>query len=83
MNIVFADDDLKKVCEASISRTIMTESLFVKNWASPPGDTIQDALEELGMNQRDLAARLGVTPKHVNDLIKGRANITADIAVRL
>jgi HTH-type transcriptional regulator / antitoxin HigA len=61
----------------------MTESLFIKNWASPPGDTIQDALEELCMNQRDLAARLGVTPKHVNDLIKGRVNITADIAVRL
>jgi HTH-type transcriptional regulator / antitoxin HigA len=61
----------------------MTNTPFVKNWASPPGDTILDAMEELGLTQRDLAARLGVTPKHVNDLVKGRANITADMAVRL
>lgn len=61
----------------------MTDKVFSKNWASPPGDTILDALEELGLNQRKLAVRLGVTPKHVNDLIKARFNITAEMAVKL
>ncbi len=61
----------------------MTDKPFLKNWASPPGDTILDAIEELGLTQRDLAVRLGVTNKHVNELIKGKVNITADMALKL
>ncbi|MCA9682079.1 MAG: HigA family addiction module antidote protein [Myxococcales bacterium] len=61
----------------------MTETSFHPDWVSPPGDTIADALEEQGMTQADLAIRTGFSRKHVNDLIRGRATITADTAMRL
>ncbi len=41
-------------------------STFEPDWVSPPGDTIADALEELGMSQAELAQRTGFTRKHVN-----------------
>lgn len=48
-----------------------------------PGETIQDELEFLGMTQKDLAVRLGVTNKHVNQLIKGVVPISEKIAIGL
>src|SRR5690606_32923370 len=48
-----------------------------------PGETIEDLLEERSMSQADLATRTGFTKKHVNDMIRGRATITPDAALRL
>ncbi len=56
---------------------------FAADWISPPGETIEDRLEELGWSKAELAQRLGFTPKHVNELVKGRVPITADAAERL
>ncbi len=62
----------------------MTETpRFECDWVSPPGDTIADALEELGMTQAELAERSGFSKKHVNGLIKGKVAITADTALKL
>ncbi|HAU29786.1 MAG TPA: addiction module antidote protein, HigA family [Rhodospirillaceae bacterium] len=63
----------------------MTEgkNSFEPNWASPPGDTILDRLEEFGWNQRELATRLGMSPKHVNQVIKGREQISDEMAEKL
>lgn len=63
----------------------MTEPLaeFRPDWVSPPGDTIADLLEEHGWSQVQFAERIGYTPKHVNQLIRGKASITEDTAVRL
>lgn len=52
-------------------------------WISPPGDTMSDLLEERGWSRVDFAKRLGVTPKHVNELLKGRAPIHAEQALLL
>ncbi|MBA2321071.1 MAG: helix-turn-helix domain-containing protein, partial [Deltaproteobacteria bacterium] len=49
-------------------------------WLSPPGDTIEDLLDERGWSKREFAARLGCTPKHVSELLKGEAPIHADLA---
>jgi len=57
--------------------------LFECDWVSPPGDTIQDALEELGMSQVEFAERTGFSKKHVNGLIKGNVAITAETALKL
>lgn len=46
---------------------------FVPDWASPPGDTLAELLEERSMTQTELAERLGVSLKHVNRIIKGAA----------
>ena len=56
---------------------------FSPDWVSPPGDTIADLLDEKGWEQAALAERTGFTRKHVNDLIQGRAAISADAAQRL
>ena len=49
----------------------------------PPGETLQETLEALGMSRKDLAARTGLTAKHINEIIKGRASISEDTALRL
>lgn len=56
---------------------------FQPLWVSPPGETIEDLLEENGWSQSELAQRIEFTAKHVNDLIKGRSAITAESAARL
>ncbi len=63
----------------------MTEQVqaFAPDWISPPGETIDDLLDERHWTQAELAERAGFTRKHVNDLIKGRATITAETAGRL
>ncbi len=56
---------------------------FTPDWASPPGNTIADALEELGWSQSDLAQRLGYTEKHVSQLITAKVPITEESAQKL
>lgn len=58
-------------------------SVFQPDWLSPPGDTIADVIEERGWDQKALALRLGYTPKHISQLINGKAPITDETAVRL
>jgi HTH-type transcriptional regulator / antitoxin HigA len=52
-------------------------------WISPPGATISDMLDEASLNQVQLAQRLGVTAKHVNELISCAAPISAELSVSL
>ncbi|MFT5324190.1 MAG: HTH-type transcriptional regulator/antitoxin HigA [Planctomycetaceae bacterium] len=50
---------------------------------SPPGKTIADMLEDLGMSQAELARRLGRPSNKLNQIIKGTKAITADTALEL
>ncbi len=56
---------------------------FSPDWVSPPGETIADLLEECNWSQAELAQRLGYTPKHLDQLIKGKAPLSEDAAMRL
>lgn len=56
---------------------------FAPDWASPPGEAIQDLAEERGWSQQELARRLGYTEKHVSQLVNGRVALTVDAAQRL
>jgi HTH-type transcriptional regulator / antitoxin HigA len=56
---------------------------FLPDWASPPGETLADLLEEHSLTQTELAQRLGVTLKHVNRVVKGAAPISAELALGL
>ena len=40
-------------------------------------------LEEVGMTQTELAQRLGVSLKHINQVVKGAASISAELALGL
>jgi HTH-type transcriptional regulator / antitoxin HigA len=50
---------------------------------SPPGKTIADMLESLGMSQAELARRMGRPPNKLNQIIQGNKAITADTALEL
>lgn len=50
---------------------------------TPPGDTLAETLEALGMTQIDLADRVGLSRKTVNQIIQGVAPITAETALKL
>ena len=56
---------------------------YEPDYAVPPGQTLQETIETLGMDQRELAKRTGLSIKHVNQIIKGAASITQDTAIRL
>lgn len=61
-----------------------TEDLsFSPDWAVPPGETLQELLDDLDMSQAELAARLNRPKKLVNEIIQGKAAITADTAIQL
>jgi HTH-type transcriptional regulator/antitoxin HigA len=60
-----------------------TERAFRPDYVIPPGETIADLLEEHEMTQTELATRLGVTLKHVNQVVNGGASISADLALGL
>ncbi|GAA1014901.1 XRE family transcriptional regulator [Acrocarpospora pleiomorpha] len=53
------------------------------DYAVPPGETIREFLDDLGMSQRQLATRLDLTPKHVNQLIQGLVPLSSEVALRL
>lgn len=56
---------------------------FTPDWTVSPGAVLQTELEDRSMSQADLAARTGLTPKHINQVIKGTASLSSDVAVRL
>jgi addiction module HigA family antidote len=50
---------------------------------SPPGETLSETIEALGMSQAELARRTGVHPKTVNEIVKGKAPLTPSTALHL
>ena len=62
---------------------VTAENSFRPTYVIPPGETIVDLLDEHEMTQTDLAKRLGVTLKHVNQVVNGGASISADLALGL
>jgi addiction module HigA family antidote len=56
---------------------------FEPNFASPPGETLVETLETLGMTQAQLAERMGRPHKTINEIASGKAMITSDTALQL
>lgn len=56
---------------------------FLPDCASPPGETLLEALEEQGMSQVELAVRTGRPKKTINEIIKGKAALTPETALQL
>lgn len=50
---------------------------------SPPGDTIQETIDTMGMTQSELAERMGRPKEKINDIIKGREPITLRTGILL
>ena len=58
------------------------ENRFKPDYAVPPGVTLAETLEALGMSQADLAARTGRPKKTINEIVKGKAAITPETALQ-
>ena len=56
---------------------------FKPDTAIPPGETIKETIEFLGMTQTELAARMGRPLKTINEIIKGKTMITPETAIQL
>ena len=48
-----------------------------------PGETLNEELKERGIKQKDLAAKIGILPSHLNELIKGKRSFTVEISMAL
>lgn len=48
-----------------------------------PGEVLKDELEEIGLTQTALAAHIGVLPKTINEICRGKQGISAEMAVKL
>lgn len=56
---------------------------YEPDYAVPPGETLEETIEEIGMGQKELALRLGMSAKTVNLIIHGKAPITHETAIGL
>ena len=48
-----------------------------------PGEHLAEILDELGISQYRLARTIGVPPRRINDIVRGRRSVTADTALRI
>lgn len=56
---------------------------FLAAIAIPPGETIHEYMDYLGMNQQELAVRLEMSVKHLNNILNGKSPITYETALKL
>jgi len=50
------------------------------NYTVPTGDYVQEWMDNNGVNAADMARRLGVSPKHVSELLKAKVALTPEMA---
>lgn len=53
------------------------------NYAVSTGEFIQEWLDEHGLNAAELSRRLGVSRKHVSELLRGRVSLSQELALAL
>jgi len=53
------------------------------NYAVPTGEFVKEWMDDAGVNAAELARRLGVSSKHVSELLRGLVALTAEVAVAL
>jgi HTH-type transcriptional regulator/antitoxin HigA len=59
------------------------QNQYTPDFVSPPGETLLDTLETLGMTQAELANRTGRPKKTINEIVQGKAAITSETALQL
>lgn len=55
---------------------------YTPDSVSPPGETLLEILEDLGMTQAEFAERTGRPRKTINEIVKGKTAITSDTALQ-
>ena len=56
--------------------------VFDPDYAVPPGRTLAETIQELGIEQKELSQRSGFSEKHISKIITGKVPISPDAAFR-
>jgi len=56
---------------------------LTKSFISPPGDTLKEHLDFIGMQPAELAQKMNVSEEKLQGLISGREPVSAEIASKL
>lgn len=72
----------EKKTETTIT-SIQQPKPFAPEWAESPGAILKNELDSRSMSQADLAARTGISTKHLNQVIKGLAALSGEMAIKL
>ncbi|EGQ7853135.1 HigA family addiction module antitoxin [Vibrio vulnificus] len=62
---------------------MMTDQSYISDLAIPPGEYLEEVLDDLELSQAELARRMGRPPQAINEIIKGEKAITPDTAIQL
>ena len=60
-----------------------TDQESVSDLAIPPGETVLEGMEHHGMTRSELAEKIGLSSRTLNELIEGNIPMTQDIAEKL
>jgi len=60
-----------------------TNHYYASDLAVPPGEYLQEVINDLGMSQTELAERMGRPVQAVNEIIRGEKAITPETAIQL
>jgi HTH-type transcriptional regulator/antitoxin HigA len=61
----------------------LIQNEYNPDYVSPPGETLLETLDTIGMSQAELAKRMGRPVKTINEIVQGKATITAETALQL
>lgn len=59
------------------------ENKYTPDFVSPPGETLADILKERKITRTEFAQRMGLPKKTINQLIKGKVEISVRIAYKM
>jgi HTH-type transcriptional regulator/antitoxin HigA len=62
---------------------MMTDTYYLSDLAIPPGEYLEEVLDELNITQSDLAKRMGRPAQAISEIVKGSKAITPETAVQL
>jgi HTH-type transcriptional regulator / antitoxin HigA len=60
-----------------------SSTAFAPDWASPPGDTLRDAMRDRGITPQDVAVATEISEDEIIAIISGRTEITLGVAQAL
>lgn len=60
----------------------MSYTTFAPNYAVSPGDILEEQLEARNIQKQDFAARTGLSPKHISQILAGKASLSPEVAIQ-
>ncbi|MCF7673843.1 MAG: helix-turn-helix domain-containing protein [Akkermansiaceae bacterium] len=64
-----------------MNKNITRGNTYLPDSVSPPGDTLEDVLDDRGMSQAELAERTGLSRKTINLIVNGKAPLSQESAL--